>query len=377
MVEIRKVDTADKKQTGQFVQFHYDLYKGDPNWVPPFRSDIYMMMNRKKHPFYEHSDAEFFTAWKDGKMVGRIAGLNNNSYNNFHHLKTVNFFLYDSIDDQEVCNALFDAVAEWGRGKGEDTLVGSKGFSLYDGYGILVEGYEYRQMMNMSSYNYPYYKTLLENYGFEKMNDFVSMNFTLPDFNLPEKVYKAAEIAKKRGYLHVYTFKNKKEIMGSALKIAQAYAKSFENNWEYFPLSEREFLSLVDNVIKVVDPKMVKFIYNDKEELVGFLLGFPDISAAMQRHNGNLNPALILDLLREMKKTKYLSLNGMGILEEYRKKGGNALLYTAILDLLKEHPNIYGMEATQMAESAKEIQVEMLTMGLKPTKRHRVFSKSI
>ncbi|HNY19830.1 MAG TPA: hypothetical protein PKJ76_07300, partial [Flexilinea sp.] len=213
--------------------------------------------------------------------------------------------------------------------------------------------------------------------GFEKMNDFVSMNFTLPDFNLPEKVYKAAEIAKKRGYLHVYTFKNKKEIMGSALKIAQAYAKSFENNWEYFPLSEREFLSLVDNVIKVVDPKMVKFIYNDKEELVGFLLGFPDLSAAMQRHNGNLNPALILDLLREMKKTKYLSLNGMGILEEYRKKGGNALLYTAILDLLKEHPNIYGMEATQMAESAKEIQVEMMTMGLKPTKRHRVFSKSI
>ena len=191
MVEIRKVDTADKKQTGQFVQFHYDLYKGDPNWVPPFRSDIYMMMNRKKHPFYEHSDAEFFTAWKDGKMVGRIAGLNNNSYNNFHHLKTVNFFLYDSIDDQEVCNALFDAVAEWGKEKGEDTLVGPKGFSLYDGYGILVEGYEYRQMMNMSSYNYPYYKTLLENYGFEKLNDFVSMNFTLPDFNLPEKVYKA------------------------------------------------------------------------------------------------------------------------------------------------------------------------------------------
>ena len=377
MIEIRQVDTNNKKQTSAFVQFHFDLYKGNPNWVPPFRGDIFLMMNRKKHPFYDHSDAVFYTAWKDGKMVGRIAGLNNTSYNNYHNLKTANFFLFDAINDQEVANALFDAVAAWAKGYGEDTLVGPKGFSLFDGYGMLVEGYEYRQMMNMAAYNYPYYKTLLENYGFEKTNEFLSMGFELKNFEFPDKVWKAAEIVKKRGVLKVRNYSKRKELITDALKIARLYAKSFENNWEYFPLSDKEFTFLVDNVIKMVTPKMVKFIVNDKDEMVGFLLAFPDLSPAMQRHNGNLNPALLIDLLMEFKRTDTISLNGIGILSEYQQKGGDALLMSELHGIVHQNPIYVHGEATQMAESARKIQVEMGSMGLKATKRHRVFSKSI
>ena len=100
MVEIRLVDCDNKKQVKEFVQFHYDLYKGDPNWVPPFRGDVEVMLNKKKHPYYEHSEADFFTAWKDGKMVGRIAVLNNRKYNEYHHENGSDIFLFDSIDDQ-------------------------------------------------------------------------------------------------------------------------------------------------------------------------------------------------------------------------------------------------------------------------------------
>lgn len=377
MIEIRQVDTNNKKQTSAFVQFHFDLYKGNPNWVPPFRGDVFLMMDRKKHPFYDHSDAVFYTAWKDGKMVGRIAGLNNTSYNNYHNLKTANFFLFDSINDQEVANALFDAVAAWAKGYGEDTLVGPKGFSLFDGSGMLVEGYEQRQMMNMSAYNYPYYKTLLENYGFGKVNEFLSMGFEVKNFEFPDKVWKAAEIVKKRGVLKVRNYSKRKELINDALKIARLYSKSFENNWEYFPLSDKEFTFMVDNVIKMVTPKMVKFIEDDKGELVGFLLAFPDLSAAMQRHNGNINPALLLDILITFKRTDTLALNGFGILSEYHQKGGDALLMSEMHGIVHQNPIFIHGEATQMAETALKMQAEMVTLGLKATKRHRVFSKSI
>ncbi len=377
MLEIRQVDTNNRQQKSQFVQFHYDLYKGDPNWVPPFRGDVNIMLDRKKHPFYDHSEAEFFTAWKDGKMVGRIAGLHNNSFNQYHNEQTANFFLFDSINDQEVANGLFDAVVNWAKQFGAETLIGPKGFSLFDGYGMLVEGYEYRQMMNMSAYNYPYYKTLLENYGFGKVNDFLSMAFNLKEFYIPEKVNKVAEIVKKRGILNIHPYNSRKEITADALNIARLYAKSFEKNWEYFPLSDREFKFLVDNVIKMVDPKMVKFIKNQEGALVGFLLAFPDISAAMQRHNGNLTPALIIDILLETRRTKDVSLNGIGILPEYHRKGGDALMITELYSIMHSHVNFERAEATQMAESAKEIQSEMVTFGLHATKRHRVFVKSI
>ncbi len=377
MFEIKLVNTDDKKQVKQFVQFHYDLYKGTPNWVPPFRADVEVMLNKKKHPFYDHSEADFFTAWKDGKMVGRIAALMNNSYNSYHQVKTANIFLYDSIDDQEVANALFGAAAEWAKARGMDTLTGPKGFSLFDGYGVLVDGYDERQIMNMSAYNYPYYQKLYENYGFTKCNEFISMSFKVADFHLPEKGQKVAETVEKRGNLKVISYKSRKEFVRNAQMIAELYAKTFENNWEYFPMSLKEMQFLIDNVLKMVDPKMVKFITNKSDAIVGFLITFPDLSRAMQRHHGTLTPALIIDLLLEIKRTTKISLNGFGILEEYHGRGGTALLYREMESLIKAYPQFVDAEATQMAESAKEVQLEMIALGLKPKKRHRVYKKEI
>ena len=378
MVEIRKVNTEDKKQVKEFVQFHFDLYKDCPQWVPPFRNDIEVMLNKKKHPFYEHSDADFFTAWKDGKIVGRTAVLNNTAYNEYHKQSSGDIFLFDSIDDQEVANALFDAAAEWARSKGLNKLKGPKGFSLFDGYGVLVEGFEYRQSMNFSCYNYPYYQKLYENYGFYRINEYTSMRANIGEFDFPEKVYKVAEIVKKRGKLKIKTYKNKSEIKKDAQKICEMYFDSFKNNWEYFPLTQKEFDFFVDNVLTFVIPGLLRFITNEDDEIVGFLVNFPDISAAMQRHNGNLmNPALLVDMVLEMKKTHYCAMNGLGLLEKYHKSGGNALLYTSMMDIMKEYPQYEYVEAVQMADTALEVQREMATLGLKPIKRHRVYEVAI
>ena len=378
MIQIRKIDTGNRKDVSAFIQFQFDLYKNDPNWVPPFRNDVAMMMNRKKHPFYEYGEAEFFLAYRGGRIVGRIAALINPHFNDYQKKKVLSFCLFDAIYDPDVTAALFDAAIGWGRERGMNEMIGPKGFSLFDGYGVLVDGFNLRQSMNMSSYNFPYYQTLLEGIGLAKVTDFISVEFNTSTVVVPEKVTRAVDLVRQRGEIKVFTFKNRKDILARAKEIGQLYEKAFTNNWEYFPLTERDLNFLIDNVINFVDPNLVKFIVNDKDELIGFILGFPDISAAMQRHNGSLlNPLLILDILREIKKTDRIIVNGLGILSEYRIKGGDALLFDGVHEIIRDNPRFLTGEGAQMSETAKEVQREMNGLGMKRSKVHRVYRKAI
>ena len=315
MVEIIPVET--KGQRKQFVEFHYQLYEGTPQWVPPMKADIYTMLNKQKHPFYEHSDSDFFLAMRDGKVVGRVSALENKLFNKHHNTRDAEFYLFDCINDQEVADALLNKVVEWAKARGLNRLIGPKGYGPLDGYGIQIEGFEHRQMMNMMNYSFPYYRDLVEHYGFEKEVDFVSSYVVPLDFKLPEKVQKAVEIAKRRNVLRIKTFKNKREIKQWVGKLRTAYNQAFVNNWEYYPLTEKELDYVVGNALILVLPRLLKFIVNDKDDVVGFVLPFPDISAAMQKNKGNLGPIEILRLLLEMKKTDWIDFNGIGILPEY------------------------------------------------------------
>jgi hypothetical protein len=174
MLTVDLVDCSSKSQVNEFVQFHYDLYKGTPQWVPPFYSDVKLMLNREKHPFFEHSEGDFFIAKQDKKVVGRLAILENKPFNRYHACKKAQFYLFDCINDIDVARALFVRAFEWCKKRGLEAVVGPKGLSALDGYGIQIEGHEHRQMMNMMNYNFPYYKDLFEAMGFHKENDFIS-----------------------------------------------------------------------------------------------------------------------------------------------------------------------------------------------------------
>ncbi len=375
MISIQKIDTGDKEQVNKFVQFHYDLYEGCPQWVPPFKVDIKMMLNRKKHPFYEHSDADFFLAYRDGKIVGRIAALENKPFNEYHKTKDAEFYLFDSIDDQEVANALFEAVFDWARQRGLNHVVGPKGLSAFDGYGIQVEGFEHRQIMNMMNYNYDYYARLVETLGFEKEVDFVSCYIPAEHFHLDPRIHEISRRVQERGTLQVKKFRNKAELVSWADRIGEAYNNTFVQNWEYYPLSKREVKFVVDTIIQVANPKLIKIITSG-DKVVGFLLGFPDVSEAMQRAKGNLNLFSIIDLIFEMGKTKWISLNGMGVLPEYHGRGGNALLYSEMEDTLHSF-NFLHADLTQVAETTKQMRKDLENVGGKPYKNHRVFQKHI
>ncbi len=257
-----------------------------------------------------------------------------------------------------------------------EEVIGPKGLSSFDGYGVLVEGFEHRQMMTMMNYNFDYYPKLLEAVGFEKEVDFVSCYMRANDFNIPEKVREVAKRVQARGNFKVLTFKNKQQMMRDwAQKIGIAYNNTFVNNWEYYPLSEAEVQFLVKNLMTVIDPKLVKIITYD-DQIVGFLLAFADISAAIQRHSGKLNPISILDMLIEMKKTKWVSVNGAGVLPEYHGRGGNALLYAEMEKTIKDYGFVHG-EMTQVAETAGQMRKDLLNLGGQPYKNHRVYRKKL
>lgn len=162
MIKVDQVDLSNPKDVQRFISIPFRLYQSTPQWVPPFLNDSRLYLNPNKHPFYRHSTAEFFIATKDGEDVGRIAALENRRFNEYHQKRDAQFYFFDSINDPEVAQALFTRVFEWAKARKLNRIVGPKGMGPLDGYGILVEGFEHRQIMMMMNYNHPYYKDLIE-----------------------------------------------------------------------------------------------------------------------------------------------------------------------------------------------------------------------
>jgi hypothetical protein len=376
MLTIEKVDTDNKKQVKRFVELPHRLYQNCPQWVPLINLDAYTYLNRKKHPFHEHSDVEFFLAVREGREVGRIAAIENKPFNEYHKTQKANFYFFDCEDDREAATALFDTVSDWARARGLTELVGPKGMGPLDGYGILVFGHEHRNTMTMLNYNYPYYQKLVESLGFEKEVDFVSCYLPADQFQVPERVERIAQRVMQRGGLQVKRFKNKRELIAWAPRIGQAYNKAFVRNWEYYPLSPREIDFVVDNIMTIADHRLIKIITHG-EDVVGFLFAFHDVSAALQRSRGRLFPFGIIDILLELRRTNTVSVNGMGILPEFQGHGGNAILYSEMGHTLLGFKQFTHVEMTQVAETTEQMRADLKNLNGVEYKNHRVYRRKI
>ncbi|MFZ5822383.1 MAG: hypothetical protein ACOYYJ_21035 [Chloroflexota bacterium] len=376
MLSIEKVNTDDKSQVKRFVQLPHRLYKDCPQWVPLLDIDAYTYLNRKKHPFHEHSEVDFFLAVRDGRDVGRIAVIQNKPFNQYHGAKKADFYFFDCEDDLEVATALFDAVFDWAKARGLDTVMGPKGMGPLDGYGILVFGHEHRNTMTMLNYNHAYYQQLVEAQGFEKEVDFVSCYLPADNFRIPERVERIAARVMERGHLEVKRFKNKKEMLQWANRIGKAYNGAFVNNWEYYPLTQREIDFVVENIMMIADYRLIKVIVHG-EDVVGFLFAFPDVSSALQRARGRLHPLSLVDLLLDMKRTRSVAVNGMGILPEFQGHGGNAILYVEMGHTLLDFGQFQYVEMTQVAETTEQMRADLKNLNGVEYKNHRVYRKKI
>jgi hypothetical protein len=387
MLQIEQLDSNKRSDVIRFYRVPFPMYERTAQWVPPLWSDLSMQLNRKKHPFYEHSDADFFIAARDGRDVGRIAVMENKPYNTYHNRRIAAFYLFECIDDPEVANALFERTFAWARKRGLDSVMGPKGFGPLDGYGMLVEGFEHRQTMMMFAYNPPYYPRFMESLGFRKEVDFITCKINRETFRMPDRVHRIAERVLKRGAFKVLSFRNKQELLRWIPGFIKAYNAAFIKNWEYYPLSDWEVNFVVDNIMQFLDQDLIK-IMTHHDEVVGFILTFPDISAALQRTRGYVPPLAILDnippplaivdILREVRRTEWLALNGGGVLPEFKGVGGNALMYTEMEKTINSHFQQfkYG-ELCQVAETAKEMRSDLANIGAAFWKNHRVYIRKI
>jgi len=376
MLTIEKVDPGNKRQARRFVELPHRLYADCAQWIPPLNVDAYNQLNRKKHPFYEHSDVEFFLAARDGRDVGRIAVIENKPFNKYHNATQASFYLFECENDLEAATALFNTAFEWAKERKLNMLVGPKGMGPLDGYGILIFGYEQRQMMTMVSYHHAYYRELVEAQGFEKEVDFVSCYLPADQFKIPERVENIAKRVMQRGHLEVKRFKNKRELISWAGRIGQAYNDAFVNNWEYYPLTQREIDFVVENIMTIADYRLIKIITHG-EDVVGFLFAFHDVSAALQRAKGKLFPLGLFDILMEMRRTDTVSVNGIGILPEHQGHGGNALLYYTMGETVLNFRQFVHVEMTQVAETTKQMRADLKNLNGVEYKNHRVYRKEL
>ncbi|WKZ37876.1 MAG: hypothetical protein QY332_08030 [Anaerolineales bacterium] len=376
MLTIEKVDTENKKQVRRFVELPFRIYADCPQWVPPLNVDAYNQLNRKKHPFHEHSDVDFFLAVRNGKEVGRIAAIENKPFNTYHNEKTADFYLFECENDIEAASVLFNTVFDWAKTRGLDTVIGPKGMGPLDGYGTLVFGHEHRQTMTMLNYNHAHYQSLIEAQGFVKEVDFVSCYLPADKFQMPDRVKKIAERVMERGHLEIKTFKNKKELLGWAARIGRAYNDAFVRNWEYYPLTQREIDFVVENIMTIADHRLIKIITRG-EDVVGFLFAFHDVSAALQRARGRLFPFGLIDILMEVRRTNTVAVNGMGILPEHQGHGGNALLYYAMGNTLLNFKQFVHVEMTQVAETTEQMRADLKNLNGVEYKNNRVYRRAV
>ena len=375
-ISIKRV--TNRKELEQFVQFYYDLYRGNDCAVPFLYSDEMDTLRKDKNPSFECCDAEYFMAFKDGKIVGRVAGIINHRANERWDRKLVRFGWFDFVDDTEVSEALLKAVEDWGRGQGMTEIAGPLGFIDTDREGMLVDGFDQLSTMYVN-YNYPYYPKHMEHLGgFEKDNDYVEMKVKVPEV-VPEKFSKITEMVRKRYGLRVHKFSRRELIdEGYGRKVFDLLNATYKDLYGFSQLSDKQIDKLVNDYIKIADLNLVTAVF-DGDNMVGFGITFPSFSHAMQKtRDGRFLPFGWWHMLKILKwhRTNIVDLLLIGVLPEYRAKGANALIFDDLIRWFQRY-NFEWAETGPQMETNEGVLSQWQYLESIIHRRHRCYCKTL
>ena len=374
-VDIRPINS--KKDIKKFVQFANNLYKNCENYCPPLFSDEVDTFDIKKNPVFEVAECQLFLAYKDDKIVGRIAAIINNRANEHWGIKKVRFGWIDFIDDYEVSKALLDAVVKWGKEKGMEYLNGPVGFTDLDHEGLLIEGFEYLAPL-ASLYNFPYYEQHLEKYGLTKENDWIEIQITPPP-QIPERIEKIAKIALQRGHYSVAKVKNVKELLERfGYSYFDVIDECYEKLYNFQPLTQRQKEYYSKYYFSILNFDFVTLVVNEKDEIVGFGIGMPDISKAVRKCGGKLFPWGWIPVLKALKakKIEHFDLLLIGVKPELQGKGINAIIIADQFPFFLKY-GIKTVETTSIMEDNWKNQANWQLFPHKQHKRRRAYIKQI
>ena len=375
-VTIKKVTT--KHELKRFIRFNYELYKHNPYSVPDLYDDMLNTFNKKKNAAFEFCEAEYFLAYKDGKLVGRVAAIINNRANNTWNKKEVRFGWIDFTDDAEVSDALIRTVEQWGKERGMTHITGPLGFTDMDAEGMLVEGFD--QLSTMATiYNYPYYPAHIERLGFRKDADWVEYKIYIPDA-IPEKHQRISDLIRRK-----YDLKVKKYTSGK--KIAHDYGQAifdlvneaYRPLYGYSALTQRQIDQYIKTYLPILDLRMVTLITDAQDQLVAVGISMPSLARALQQSHGRLLPFGWFYLLKALffkRRSHILDLMLVAVKPEYQNKGVNALLFSDLIPVYQQLGFEYA-ESNPELELNGKVQAQWEYFRTEQHKRRRAFIKEI
>lgn len=374
-VIIHKVKTKDDQK--KFIQFGIDLYEGNEYYVPPLVYDERATLSRTKNPAFDHCDADFFLAYRDDEIVGRIGVILNYKANEIWNEKNARFGFVDFIDDVEVVDALFGAAESWARARGMEKMHGPLGFTDFDHEGMLVEGFDKMSTL-ITIYNYPYYVDHMNRMGYVKDQDWVEFLISIPK-ETPERFLRATEIVKKRSGLVVRHLQSKKDVYPYARDIFKLINHAYKDLYGYVELTDRQIDYYVEMYIPMLRLEFLTLVIRQEDnKLIGVGIGLPSIAKALQKAKGRFIPTGWYHLYRALKGwgNNILDLLLVAVDPEYQGKGVNALIFNEFIPAA----NRLGFE---YAESNPELDLNHRVKSMwddldrQQTKRRRAFIKDL
>ncbi len=375
-VEIREIQPT-RRNLLKFVHFPIDtLYRDSKYFVPPLVTDELNTLRPDKNPAFDFCEAVYYLAYRDGKIVGRIAGIINHVVNERSNKKEARFSYIDFIDDAEVVDALIDAVTRWGKSKGMEHLTGPLSFTDMDPEGMLIEGYD-RVGTSGGIYNYPYYPKHMERLGFVKDADWIEMLITIPK-DIPEKMVRISNLVAQRYNLTTIKYTNRKQLVadyGDA--IFKLINVAYDDIFGYSPLSDKQIKHYIKMYLPFLPLKdLALAVDKDTRELIAVGISIPSMAKALIQNRGRLLPMGWKPLLHAFKHNDVVDLMLIAVKPEFQNKGVNSLLFTDLIPCFNEYGYKY-------AESNREL--ELNTKVLKQWeyferdqhKRRRAFTKPI
>jgi hypothetical protein len=380
-MNILQIDLADRHQVREFLALPFRIYRDIPQWVPPLQTDERLRLDPKRYPFYRHSNAAFFLARQNARTVGRLAVLDPFLYNEHNNEQTAFFYLFECEKDRDSASDLFAAGFDWARSRGLTKMLGPKGFTALDGLGLLVKGFERRPALGLP-YNPPYYPELIEAQGFEKAGEIVS-GYLGANIQFPERIHElAARIRERRG-LRIARFHTRRELRAALKHLKALYNGALEGTSGGTPITDEEIKALADQMLWFADPNLIKIVMKvedprqGNERPVGFLLAYPDISAALQKTKGRLFPFGWITILRELHATDWININGAGMIEEFRGLGGTAILYSEMFKSVAGRRRYRHAEVVQIGMENDRMHREMENFGVDFYKIHRTYIRNL
>jgi ribosomal protein S18 acetylase RimI-like enzyme len=370
MISIHAVSSASDYK--QFVNFPFELYQGNKFWVPPLKKDELKQLKAETNPAFEFCDAKFWTAWDNKKCVGRIGAIINKTYNEKIGRKMGRFTRVEFVDDKNVSKLLLKTAEDWLIEKGVEAIHGPLGFTNFDNQGLLIEGFDYLPSV-ASVMHMPYYKEHIEALGYDKENDWVEFRLKIEE--VPEKATRLAEIIKQRNNLEVVHPKTTKDLSLILKDVFVLMEKSFDElpYVAKFPKHVVEFYA--EKYFKILKPQYVKVIKKENE-IVGFIVGLPSLSKAMQKANGKLFPFGFYHILHAMNHPEEMDLLLTGVDPHYQKMGLPAILINELQNAMIDNGVKY-VETTGMFESNLKGATHWKNYDHIQHKRRRCFVKGV